>query len=384
MAKLVKKVGHEQEKKTLLSLFLRVMVSIGWLVLLLIFLEILLRLLFPQLGLSREIREPHPVLHHTLTPGASGTMSSPEFKVHYRVNSMGLRDREYEIKKPGTFRILVLGDSVVEGWGVEIEESWVKKLETILNQQASGVNFEVINGGVASYSPLLYYLFLKEKGLELEPDLVIMMMDMGDPGDDYAYSKSAQFEGEVPLSCPGGYYKAKGFMRVGSKANFLFRRYSRLYLLTDYAISSLKGEATGFRPMLFDVKELPSWEAGWRLSKQYILLTRDLLKENNIPFIFTVAPPAFLVGPNEWQMGRKMLNFNLEGVDFQSFFKDFKEFAQKNNIYYLDLLNYLKSYPEHPLYYSYDIHPNSKGHKVIAEYIFLRIGESGFLGEVFK
>lgn len=380
MVKLVE--DGEREKRGWLRFFRRALSFTGWLVIFFFFLEVLVRLLFPQLSLSRELRGPHPVLHHTLRPGARGVMTSPEFKVHYEVNSMGLRDREYGPKKPGTFRILVLGDSVVEGWGVELKDGWIKRLALILNQNYSGVNFEVINGGVASYSPLLYYLFLKEEGLKMEPDMVIMMMDMGDPADDYAYTKLAQFKKGIPISCPGGYYEFHGLMRVVGRASFLLRRYSRLYLLADYVISSLKGKATGFRPMIFDVKELPSWEAGWGLSKQYVLLTRDLLKENGIPFIFTVAPPAFLVGPNEWQMGRKLLNFNLEGVNFRAFFKDFKDFADRNDIYYIDLLSYLKSYPEHPLYFSYDIHPNAVGHRVIAECIFLRIAKSGFLKEV--
>ncbi len=350
----------------------------------LLLLEVLSRLLFSQLGMSSEIRVPDPVLHHSFIPGSKTVMNSQEFKVEYRINKIGLRDKEVGPKKPGVFRILVVGDSVVEGWGVELKESWVKQLEKKLNESFGEGKFEVINGGVASYSPFLYYLFLKKKGLELRPDLVIMMMDMGDPSDDYDYSRQAVFSsfGE-PKACPGGYYREKGLKRFLSYFSLSLRRTFRLYLILDYLFSKgEKGVQEGFRPMLFGIRSTESWEKAWSLSKKYILLSRDLLKKKGIPMVFTVCPPAFLVGDEEWREGRRLLNFNLEGVNFEKMFTDFKEFAYENRLPYIELLSFLQSYPEHPLYYSYDIHPNPVGHRVIAERIFEELISLGLLEKV--
>ena len=59
-----------------------------------------------------------------------------------RINSRGLRDREYPYAKPaGRKRCLLLGDSYVFGWGVEANETAAKVMEARL----AGV--EVINGG---------------------------------------------------------------------------------------------------------------------------------------------------------------------------------------------------------------------------------------------
>ncbi len=346
----------------------------------LFFLEILVRLLLPQLGMSAEIRVPDPILHHSFVSGAETVMNSPEFKVSYKINSFGLRDREIEPKKPGVFRILALGDSVVEGWGVELEQSWVKQLEKNLNENFGEGKFEVINGGVASYSPLLYYLFLKEKGLKLQPDLVIMMMDMGDPSDDYAYVKSTVFKGREPLACPGDYYQTSGFKRVFKKLSFFLRRSSRLYILLEYFLS---GEGSdGFRPVPFVFKEVPGYKKAWELSQQYILLSQRLLEKEKIPLLFTVNPPAVALGENEWVEGRKKFNYAANPGYFRKFFDEFSDFCKKNRLFYIDIYHRLLSYPEHPLYYSYDIHPNPMGHKVIADYIFEELIKGGFLGKI--
>lgn len=46
------------------------------------------------------------------------------------INSHGMRDREQSVEKPsGTFRIIALGDSIVYGFGVRIEDALPKKLE---------------------------------------------------------------------------------------------------------------------------------------------------------------------------------------------------------------------------------------------------------------
>lgn len=358
----------------------QVLASLVFVFFFLFFLEILVRLLLPQLGMSIEIRVPDPVLHHSLTPGAETIMNSQEFKVSYKINSFGLRDREIEPKKPGVFRILVLGDSVVEGWGVELEQSWVKQLEKNLNENFGQGRFEVINGGVASYSPLLYYLFLKEKGLKLEPDLVIMMMDMGDPGDDFAYVKTTLFKGKEPIACPGDYYQATGFNRILRKLRFFLRHNFRLYILIEYLFSG-KG-SDGFRPVPFIFREVPGYKKAWKLSQQYILLSQRLLGKRNIPLLFTVNPPAVALGENEWVEGRKKFNYTVSQAYFRKFFDDFYRFSKKNQLIYIDIYNYLLSYPEHPLYYSYDIHPNPRGHKVIADYIFEELVKSGFLEKI--
>jgi len=69
------------------------------------------------------------------------------FKTKFRTNSRGMRDREYPSSKGSNLRILVLGDSFTEGWGVEEQQAYPKVLESRFLQ---GV--EVWNLGVVGFS----------------------------------------------------------------------------------------------------------------------------------------------------------------------------------------------------------------------------------------
>ena len=56
-----------------------------------------------------------------LIPNAVGESTRTGYKIEYRINSKGLRDAEtpYD-KSPGTYRIVLLGDSRTFGFGVPI------------------------------------------------------------------------------------------------------------------------------------------------------------------------------------------------------------------------------------------------------------------------
>ena len=82
------------------------------------------------------------------------------------------------------FRVLVLGDSFTAAESVNYDKTAVYLAEKKLNIE--GKNVELINAGVPSYSPILEYLWLREYGLELDPDLVILNFDLGDiSGDNF-------------------------------------------------------------------------------------------------------------------------------------------------------------------------------------------------------
>ena len=73
-------------------------------------------------------RVAHPVYGHGLRPGASGRTSYyGEYDVPYKINSLGLRDREFAREiPPGTVRILVTGDSPRERVSEHFDLSWQK------------------------------------------------------------------------------------------------------------------------------------------------------------------------------------------------------------------------------------------------------------------
>ena len=50
-------------------------------------------------------------------------------EITIKINSLGWRDREISLEKQeDTFRIVALGDSITFGWGVELNETYIKQL----------------------------------------------------------------------------------------------------------------------------------------------------------------------------------------------------------------------------------------------------------------
>jgi hypothetical protein len=97
------------------------------------------------------------------------------------INSQGLRDYEYSIRKePGTFRIVGLGDSSLFGWGVPVEDSGLKVLERRLNEQFRPQKFEVINCAVPGYNTAMEAETFVRKCIEYAPDLVLLNFNTND------------------------------------------------------------------------------------------------------------------------------------------------------------------------------------------------------------
>jgi lysophospholipase L1-like esterase len=101
----------------------------------------------------------------------------------YVINSAGFRDHEYKVAKPdGIFRIIALGDSTTAGNGIaDVDMTYTKLLEKLLNaENQSGKHYEVLNFGVGGYHTMQEVETLRVKGLEYNPDLVLLTFCMND------------------------------------------------------------------------------------------------------------------------------------------------------------------------------------------------------------
>src|ERR1700760_2269664 len=84
-----------------------------------------------------------PQVGHAHRPNARSRLMG----VDVAINAKGLRDRDLPYgRTPGILRILMLGDSFTEGWGVALEDTFAKRIERLYAQR--GVAAEVINAGV--------------------------------------------------------------------------------------------------------------------------------------------------------------------------------------------------------------------------------------------
>lgn len=148
--------------------------------------EIGLRLFAPQYG---NYVQPDDVIEYSFVPGASYVFSSnercPGAGSAGRINSHGLRDREYDHgKPPGTFRILALGDSYTEGFQVHLEKTWPKLLERRLNEPGGGLKYEVINVGRSAMGTGTEYLYYLNEGRHYNTDLVLVLFVPNDFKDN--------------------------------------------------------------------------------------------------------------------------------------------------------------------------------------------------------
>ena len=119
-----------------------------------------------------------PTLQQFL-PGAAFHTERPSYRVRYDINSLGLRGPEIGPKtKP---RLVVLGDSVAEGHGVEFDQTFV----AALGRSLSADNWEVTNAAIQGASPIHHAANL-ERTLALEPDAVVLVLYENDLRDDRA------------------------------------------------------------------------------------------------------------------------------------------------------------------------------------------------------
>jgi len=101
----------------------------------------------------------------------------------HTINSAGMRDREYELRKPPrTWRIALLGTCVEMGMGVSDAEVWERQVELQLNQKQSSVNglrYEILNFSVPAYSVFHHMFQLERKVAAYEPDVVLLSNHIG-------------------------------------------------------------------------------------------------------------------------------------------------------------------------------------------------------------
>jgi len=104
-----------------------------------------------------------------------------EAGVHYRINDLGFRGRDYAREKPDdVFRILLLGDSVTYGWGVEREERFSDLVERELDERDPDRRFEILNIAVPGYETTHQLYSWQKLGKTLDPDLVVVIFNQND------------------------------------------------------------------------------------------------------------------------------------------------------------------------------------------------------------
>lgn len=114
---------------------------------------------------------PHPTLRWSLNPREQVLATTSDFSVIYKINSKGLRDREYPYQKSADkIRIAALGDSLTFGEGTPYGERFTDIAEQGFK------NVEILTMGVPGYGLDQMLLMFAEEGARYQPDVVLFMV----------------------------------------------------------------------------------------------------------------------------------------------------------------------------------------------------------------
>jgi hypothetical protein len=225
----------------------------------------------PEPYIDGEIMyQPSPTRRYELQPGVEDTVGANQ--VHIRINSAGFRDEnDYPAAKPpGTYRIIVLGDSFTFAGKVASPETFTERLETALNQSDPSGRFEVLNWSIPGYNTEQEMLLLKEKGLAYQPDLVIVSFILNDalPMGNLA-GRTSNF----PLP-------VRRVLKRSYLVQFVYNNYVRLSAISRGA--SFKEDA--------DLAGLAPGTATWQKVEDSLAEMKSLTSQNNARLLVVIWP----------------------------------------------------------------------------------------------
>jgi hypothetical protein len=215
-----------------------------------------------------------------------------EYSIELSSNSAGMRgEKEYRVEKPsGTYRIAMVGDSFVYGFGVTDEEVLSRRLEDLLHDRfGSDAVFEVLNFGVSGFGQAEELVVYRNKVRNYQPDEVILFYFNNDIGNN-AVSKLFKLGEDGELTRTGNEYlpgvKAREIMYGIAPIRWLFN-HSQAWNLVRNRLSAIVQrsllEKQGMRR--FDDATTESLELTRILIKEFI---GEIIADGAVPTVFII------------------------------------------------------------------------------------------------
>ena len=314
-----------------------------------------------------ETRQPRivyrydPEIRYVLSPSQQGWIDDGWLTI----NSLGFRGREVVTPKPsGSFRVVVIGDSVTMGWGVGDNETFSAQLEELLHARFPGRPLDIVNMGVGGYDTRQEVTLLKRNVSRLQPDLVLVGFysnDVPDALDD----KQTTAPGGTRIAA--SHPEAGQLLRMNQSPPSWWNRQLRRSRIT-YAMGRLfnrlagKGEwgMSRFSMELDLLQGRDSAELGraWKMVEEQLQDLRGLAAANGFSVGIVVLPCK------EQVLGQ------YPNAQYQT---RIRSIAQPLGFFVVDPLQSLAASRTRAdaLFIPYDRnHPSAAGHHVIGEAIF--------------
>jgi len=270
--------------------------------------------------------------------------------ITYSVNEKRLRGKEYAYEKPkDTYRILMLGDSYLFGWGLQWKDTLTVRLEGLLNNNPieKDKTYEVINAGVYGYNTIQELELLKKEGLKYKPDIVFLYFVMNDIEPQWNAPRHPRYEYEY---CKFWF------------SDHLIRRINdhvaKVTKTSDPKFAVYRNRHSTLYLRAFD-KETYKWKS----CKRAILNLATLLKNRKIDFYVFVVP-SFAQDFEEYR--------------FYRIHSEIKKLCDDNDIKVIDLHGLFSDKKSDEFRISAEeTHPNENANDIIANKIYLYLKNNG-------
>ncbi len=312
----------------------------------------------PQEARGRECYQHDPALGWSKRPGSRARHATPEFDVELAVNSRGLRgpERGYETP-PGVTRVLLIGDSFVEGFGVAEQEGIASRLEARLQPR----RVEVLNGGTRGYSTDQQLLFYRNEGKRYEPGVVLLFVFFNDV---VANQKGTASRRDKPF-----------FVEEGSA---LVLRNVPVPKLTPSLWEETGADAAdwvrarlGPRPeelAVYESRQAPFAEGAWRLTERLISDLAGEVTAGGGRLALVYVPHKAEVHDEAWAKLCRRFRWNADTADRRAVAARFLAIAARLELPALDLTAAMRAAAARAdPYYGFDPHWNARGHAVATD-----------------
>lgn len=332
-----------------------------------------------------------PVVNHRFQPNCKVTVKGSALKTdrsaEYSTNSIGLRMGEI---KPSARKVVLLGDSYAEGFGVSNEETLATLLEARW-RKAGLREVQFVNGGVLGTSPGLQNLFYRKVLRPLRPHLVLLNLDFTDLGDEAYFHALADWSESGAVAFPPRevfppftysviYSDRSALVRfIHQEVNLLAQHWRRARTIPVMNRWVESGEALVDRKMLHEEGLGHCWKPYELMARNVAQTVRDVRADGGTVAIHMYLPGQFLKKYPDAPAGisfvrlfehatTKDWSWNCS-MDVKSV-KVFERVAKKLGVPLISSVDYIQGRSDREaLFFDRDAHWNERGVRVMADFL---------------